>query len=81
MNLIQEIGKRNVSAKERRQQIVKTLRTLGNITLDDFSKVFNVASNEVSGRFTELKNSGVIKPTGFKRNTRAGKKAVIYTLV
>lgn len=47
-------------------------------TLDEISAKLDRPPNCLSGRITELKTSGLIRPSGSRRPTRTGSMAKVY---
>jgi len=44
--------------------VLETIQELGNATLKDVAHLMGKQLNQISGRFTELKRTGEIEPTG-----------------
>lgn len=70
------------TAKKRRRELLDLLEARGieGVTIDEFARHLSVAPNDISGRFSELQNKGLISKTPMRRKTRAGKSACVYVL-
>lgn len=55
------------SLTERQAMLIKTFRHVPNMTGKEYARRLGVGVNEVSGRFTELRNKNIIRDSGIKR--------------
>lgn len=56
------------------------VETYSSPTLDEMAAAFGLAQNAFSGRVTNLKDEGYIRPTGARRASRAGCACAVYEL-
>jgi len=66
---------------QQRMQVLEAIREAGShgLSCDELSAKWGVGCNAISGRFSELKMTGLIVKSGL-RPTRAGKNAAVYRL-
>lgn len=74
---------REVKSTHGQAQIVvfNAIRELGTATIEEVASYLGKASNEVSGRFTELRKMQAIQATGDRRLTKRGKTATVWRCV
>ena len=61
--------------------VLNAIRERGDATIEEVAYMLGKTSNEVSGRFTELRKIGLIEATGARRLTKRGKTATVWRVV
>jgi predicted transcriptional regulator len=63
-----------------RDEILSILKAREDLTSDEYAQRTGRGINAVSGRFSELRDSGLIVPSGKRRPTRTGSSAKAWKL-